>query len=141
LDDDTLASDGGILQAGKPDSLAVPESTETVNKEAFVDSHHEMAPYIGDTVAENITVALGQLSNASEELVTQTWDVYQRIRGPQPNRGFETDEVTLALAIIRFASEEIEDPIPHSTLDDVLEDGNYDVYHVTKIVAEKIKQR
>ncbi|TKX87925.1 hypothetical protein EXE43_00545 [Halorubrum sp. SS5] len=123
------------------ESPAVSESTETMQKEVSVDSHQEMAQYIDDAVAENIAIALGRLDDSTEELEAQTWDVCQRIRDPHPERWFGTDEVTLALAIIRFASEELGDPISRATLEGTLDGGNYQIYHVTKTVADKVKQR
>jgi hypothetical protein len=126
---------------GEPDSPAVSESTGTSQKDTSVDSYQEMAQYIGDAVAENIITALGRLDDTTEELEAQTWDVCQRIRDPQPQRWFGVDEVTLALAIIRFASEELGDPISRATLEDTLDGGNYQIYHVTKIVVDKVKQR
>lgn len=138
---DTPESDGSTPHAGESESPGVSESTETMQKEVSVDSHQEMAQYIGDAVAENIAIALGRLDDSTEELEAQTWDVCQRIRDPHPERWFGTDEVTLALAIIRFASEELEEPIPCATLEDTLEGGSYKVYHVTKTVADKVKQR
>ena len=126
---------------GEPDSPAVSESTGTSQKDTSVDSYQEMAQYIGDAVAENIITALGRLDDTTEELEAQILDVCQRIRDPQPQRWFGTDEVTLALAIIRFASEELGDPISRATLEDTLDGGKYQIYHVTKTVADKVKQR
>ncbi|MDB9302392.1 transcription initiation factor IIB family protein [Halorubrum ezzemoulense] len=139
--DDTPERDGPTPRTGESEIPAVSESTDTIQKEVSVDSQQEVAQYIGDAVAENIATALGRLDDATEELEAQTWDVCQRINDPQPQRWFGTDEVTLALAIIRFASEELGDPIPRTTLEDTLDGGNYQIYHVTKIVAGKVEQR
>ncbi|WP_144922268.1 transcription initiation factor IIB family protein [Halorubrum salsamenti] len=139
--DDSSEDDGSTSHGGESGSPTVSESTETGQKEMSVDSQQEMAQYIGDAVAENIATALRRLDDTPEELEAQTLDACQRINDPQPQRWFGTDEVTLALAIIRFASEELGDPISRATLEGTLDGGNYQIYHVTKTVADKVKQR
>ena len=139
--EDSSEDDGSTSDGGESGSPTVSESTETGQKEMSVDSQQEMAQYIGDAVAENILTALRRLDDTTEELEAQTLDVCQRINDPQPQRWFGTDEVTLALAIIRFASEELGDPISRATLEETLDGGNYQIYHVTKTVADKVKQR
>lgn len=138
LDGRTSESGGYTSQTDKSDSPAVSDSPGSIQKELSVDIHQAIAPCIGDTMAENIAIALGQLDETTEELVAQTWDVCRRI-DPLPERWFGGDEVTLALAIIRFASEELEDPISCATLEDTLDGGNYQIYHVSNILKNRIK--
>lgn len=113
-----------LSNGNKSDSPASSSSATTVEKDVSVDSHQEMAQYVGDAVAKNIAIALSRLDNTTEELETQTLNVCQQISDPQPQRSFGTDGVTVALGIIRLASEEIGDPISRTTLEDTVDDGN-----------------
>jgi hypothetical protein len=140
-DPDENAPEGGEAtpHADGPDSTAAAESAETCRKEVPDDLRQEMVQNIGSGVAENIATALGRLEDTTEELQAQTCDVCQRIGNPQAKRWFGTDEPTLALAVIRFASGELGDPISYPTLDETLEGVNHDIYWVTKLVNDKIK--
>lgn len=138
-DETTPESGEATSHVDGPDSPAATEAAETWREEGSDDLRQKMAQYIGDTVAENIATALGRLDDAAEELRPQTCDVCQRIGDPQAKRWFGTDEVTLALAVIRFASEELGDPISYPALKEALEGGNYDIYWVTKLVGDKIQ--
>jgi hypothetical protein len=109
-------------------------------KEVSRDGSHEMGQYIGDGVAENIATALNQLSETTEELEAKTWKVCQCIGDSQAKKKFKTDDVTLALAAIRFASEELEGPIPYPTLKKALEGGNDKIYRVRALVADNVQE-
>lgn len=126
------------MQVG-PDSPATTESADIRREEVSDGVHQETAQYIGDAVAENIVRAFGRLDDATEELQAQTCDVCQRIGDPQAKTWFSTDEMTLALPVIRFASEEFGGPIPYPALKDALEGRNYDIQWVTKLVRDKVR--
>jgi hypothetical protein len=94
--------------------------------------------YIGEDVAGNIATSMMRLDEMDGELVAQTQDVCRRIAEGQIRAWFGTDDVTMALAIIRVASEELDDTISYPTLMDTLERGEGKVYRVSAMIRDKI---
>ena len=113
-------------------------STSSTNSGVNDEPAHDLVRNIGENVAENIETALTGLDETHEELNAQTEDLCRRLAERQNKAEFGTDDVTLALAIIRIASEELDDPISYPTLMRTLERGEDKVYRVSKLIRNKI---
>jgi len=113
-------------------------STHSGAKDELTQPIQEQGLYISEDLAGNIETALTRLDKTGEGLIAQTQDLCQRITERQIITGFGTDDVTLALAIIRIASEELDDPISYPILMRTLEGGEDKVYRVSKMIRDNI---
>lgn len=136
-DQNENTSDGHGDTHGK-NKTSEASSTDSGANDELDQPIQDLGRHISEDLAGNIETALTGLDKTEDGLIAQTQDLCQRIVERQTITGFGTDDVTLALAIIRIASEEVDDPISYPMLMRTLEGGEDKVYRVSKMIRDNI---
>jgi HSP90 family molecular chaperone len=96
----------------------------------------DFSPYISEGIAENLSSALKQLDQADGALVKSCIEICEMAHKSGSLDELEADDASMALAIIRKASMDIDQLISYPELKRVLREQDEKVYRVTSNLDE-----
>jgi transcription initiation factor TFIIIB Brf1 subunit/transcription initiation factor TFIIB len=137
-------------QSTSPESESEPELESDVDTDSTDESSpntvfesselktSDVRSYVGESLADHLVSALKQLEQPDEDLINACIDLCKRLDESGAFDELSADDVSLALAIIRRASMNVNQPISYPTLGRTLEGYDENLYRVTANLEEAL---